>query len=268
MKRVRQVSAYAQPLARSSVVHDAWTRPLVEHLAGDAAHVWHPYTSAAHSSRLWSVASARGVKLCLEGGQEVIDGMSSWWSAVHGYNNEVLNTAARDQLSRCSHVMFGGLTHRPAVALCELLVDIVPGKLNRVFLCDSGSVSVEVAIKLALQYWRAQGRPAKSRLLACRGAYHGDTFGAMACCDPVNGMHAELFDAVLPRHIFAPRPDVRFGTRPGVCDDRRSARHNQPSSAADELERIIDLHADELAALIIEPIVQGAGGKIVFARPH
>lgn len=230
-----------------SILQRAWKRPVAEHLAADQAHVWHPYTSAAHSSRVWSVASASGVRFQLESGESVVDGMSSWWAAVHGYNNEVLNKAARDQLERCSHVMFGGLTHRPAVALSEALVDLAPGDLNRVFLCDSGSVSIEVAIKLALQYWRAQGVGTKTRLLGLRGGYHGDTFGAMACCDPVNGMHAELFSSVLPKHLFAPRPDVRFGEK------KRSA-------SADELEKMIAEHAHELAAVVLEPIVQGAGG--------
>lgn len=242
---------------KSPAVQRAMRRPLREHLLADSAHVWHPYTSAARPSRVWSVASAEGVRLRLESGEEVVDGMSSWWAAIHGYRHQVLEAAARDQLSKCSHVMFGGLTHRPAVALCELLAELAPGELNRVFLCDSGSVAIEVAIKLALQFWRAHGRPAKQRLVACRGAYHGDTFGAMACCDPVNGMHAELFEGVLPRHIFAPRPDQRFGVRPGFGEDIAA---KTPSVAADELESIIERQKDQVAAVILEPVVQGAGG--------
>ncbi|KAJ8601342.1 hypothetical protein CTAYLR_009368 [Chrysophaeum taylorii] len=256
----RTLSARTQEATKTTTLQRAWERPLGAHLAADAAHVWHPYTSAARRSRVWSVASAHGVRLRLESGEEVVDGMSSWWAAVHGYNHERLNAAATEQLSRCSHVMFGGLTHRPGVALCEQLVEIAPGAdLSRVFLCDSGSVAVEVAIKLALQYWRAAGRDAKTRLLATRGAYHGDTFGAMACCDPINGMHAELFSAVLPRHVFAPRPDSRFGARPGLSDLRR-VPSREGGAAADELERLIEAHADELAAVILEPLVQGAGG--------
>lgn len=242
----------------------AWTRPLAEHLAADAAHVWHPYTSAARRSRVWSVASASGVRLQLESGEQLIDGMSSWWAAVHGYNHPVLNAAATEQLGKMAHVMFGGLTHRPGVALCEKLSSIAPAGLNRVFLCDSGSVAVEVGIKLALQYWRAQGKTAKTRLMATRGAYHGDTFGAMACCDPINGMHAELFAAALPQHVFSPRPALRFEPRRSTWA-HGSVREEDWS--ADTLEALVETHADELAAVILEPIVQGAGG-MWFYHPN
>ena len=219
--------------------------------------MWHPYTSAARRGKLWSVASAKGVELTLESGETVIDGMSSWWAAVHGYNHPVLNEAVIKQLEKCAHVMFGGLTHRPAVELCETLVEAAPGDLNRVFLCDSGSVSVEVAMKLALQYWKAQGLQKKTRFAALRSAYHGDTFGAMSCCDPVNGMHAELFDAVLPKHLFLPAPDLPFGWS---STKQRTTR----STCIDEMERMIAEHADSLAALIVEPVVQGAGGMRIY----
>jgi adenosylmethionine-8-amino-7-oxononanoate aminotransferase len=189
-----------------------------------------------------AVESARGVRLRLADGTELIDGMSSWWAAIHGYAHPVLDAAARDQLGRMSHVMFGGLTHEPAVRLCDRLVSLAPAGLEHVFLCDSGSVSVEVAIKMALQYWRGAGQPAKRRLLTWRGGYHGDTFMAMSVCDPEGGMH-RMWDGVLPRQVFAPVPPVAF----------------EPDYAAG-LTDLIGAHADELAAVIVEPVVQGAGG--------
>jgi len=195
------------------------------------------------------VESAAGVRLRLaeEGlagsGTELVDGMSSWWAAIHGYRHPVLDRAAADQLTRMSHVMFGGLTHEPAVRLCERLVAMAPAGLDHVFLCDSGSVSVEVAVKMCLQYWRSAGRPAKRRLLTWRGGYHGDTFMAMSVCDPEGGMHA-LWDGVVARQVFAPAPP------PGPVD---------PGYAA-TLVGLIAEHADELAAVIVEPVVQGAGG--------
>ncbi len=198
------------------------------------------------------VESAAGVRLRLaeEGlagsGTELVDGMSSWWAAIHGYRHPVLDRAAADQLTRMSHVMFGGLTHEPAVRLCERLVAMAPAGLEHVFLCDSGSVSVEVAVKMCLQYWRSAGRPAKRRLLTWRGGYHGDTFMAMSVCDPEGGMHA-LWDGVVARQVFAPVPPAGFAA--GV----------DPGYAA-TLAGLIGEHADELAAVIVEPVVQGAGG--------
>jgi adenosylmethionine---8-amino-7-oxononanoate aminotransferase len=189
-----------------------------------------------------AVESARGVRLRLADGTELIDGMSSWWAAIHGYAHPVLDAAARDQLGLMSHVMFGGLTHEPAVRLCDRLVSLAPAGIEHVFLCDSGSVSVEVAIKMALQYWRGAGQPAKRRLLTWRGGYHGDTFMAMSVCDPEGGMH-RMWDGVLPRQVFAPVPPVAF----------------EPDYAAG-LADLIGAHAGELAAVIIEPVVQGAGG--------
>ncbi len=193
------------------------------------------------------VESAAGVRLRLaRSGTELVDGMSSWWAAIHGYRHPVLDRAAADQLTRMSHVMFGGLTHEPAVRLCERLVAMAPAGLEHVFLCDSGSVSVEVAVKMCLQYWRSADRPAKRRLLTWRGGYHGDTFMAMSVCDPEGGMHA-LWDGVLARQVFAPPPPAGFAA--GV----------DPGYAA-TLAGLIGEHADELAAVIVEPVVQGAGG--------
>jgi adenosylmethionine-8-amino-7-oxononanoate aminotransferase len=220
----------------------------------DREHIWHPYTSMTTPLPAYPVASADGVRLKLEDGRQLIDGMSSWWCAIHGYNHPELNRAATEQLGRMAHVMFGGLTHEPAVSLARQLIAITPEPLQHVFFSDSGSVSVEVAIKMALQYWQAQRQPGKSRLLTIRGGYHGDTFGAMAVCDPVNGMH-ERFAAVLPQHLFADRPRSRFGTalEPGDID----------SFAA-----LIGRHAGELAAVILEPVVQGAGGMWFYSADY
>ncbi|MBM9622902.1 adenosylmethionine--8-amino-7-oxononanoate transaminase [Streptomyces zhihengii] len=217
-----------------------------ELLALDRAHVWHPYGPMPGRTDPLVVRSASGVRLRLaeetEGRTELIDGMSSWWSAVHGYNHPVLNEAATAQLGRMSHVMFGGLTHEPAVRLAARLVEITPEPLRHVFLCDSGSVSVEVAVKMCLQYWRSLGRPAKRRMLTWRGGYHGDTWQPMSVCDPEGGMHG-LWQGVLPEQIFAPAPPAAF-----------------EESYAEGLRELIGRHADELAAVIVEPVVQGAGG--------
>ncbi|MEU8617683.1 adenosylmethionine--8-amino-7-oxononanoate transaminase [Streptomyces sp. NPDC048623] len=217
-----------------------------ELLALDRAHVWHPYGPMPGRTEPLVVASASGVRLRLaepvEGQAELVDGMSSWWSAVHGYNHPVLNEAARGQLDRMSHVMFGGLTHEPAVRLAARLVEITPEPLRHVFLSDSGSVSVEVAAKMCLQYWRSLGRPAKRRLLTWRGGYHGDTWQPMSVCDPEGGMH-ELWSGVLQRQVFVDAPPVEY-----------------EESYAELLREAIERHADELAAVIVEPVVQGAGG--------
>ncbi|MFO0691620.1 MAG: adenosylmethionine--8-amino-7-oxononanoate transaminase [Myxococcota bacterium] len=219
----------------------------------DRRRVWHPYAGAV-ASPLFAVESAAGVRLRLEDGRELIDGMSSWWSVIHGYRHPHIEAAVKRQLERLPHVMFGGLTHEPAVRLCERLVERAPAGLERVFLSDSGSVAVEVAIKMALQFWRARGRPERRRLLALRGGYHGDTFGAMAVCDPVTGMHG-LFSGLLPAHVFAERPARRFGER---CT---------PEDLAD-LTRLVETHRDELAAVILEPIVQGAGGMWFYSADY
>jgi adenosylmethionine-8-amino-7-oxononanoate aminotransferase len=192
------------------------------------------------------VESAAGVRLRLADGRELVDGMSSWWAAIHGYRHPVLDAAATAQLGRMSHVMFGGLTHEPAVQLCSRLVEITPDGLEHVFLCDSGSVSVEVAVKMCLQYWQSQGRPQKRRLATWRGGYHGDTFMAMSVCDPEGGMHA-MWGGVLIEQVFAPVPPSGFAA--GV----------DPSYAS-TLRSLIAEHADSLAAVIVEPVVQGAGG--------
>ncbi len=211
-------------------------------LADDRRHVWHPYSPMPAPAPPLPVASASGVRLRLTDGRELVDGMSSWWSAIHGYAHPVLDAAVREQLGAMSHVMFGGLTHAPAVDLARMLVEITPAGLEHVFLADSGSVSVEVAIKMCLQYQRSRGRPAKHRLMTWRGGYHGDTFGAMSVCDPDGGMHG-LWRDVLPQQVFATAPPSAFET-----------------DYVAQLAEMIERHADELAAVIVEPVVQGAGG--------
>ncbi|MEU1015271.1 MULTISPECIES: adenosylmethionine--8-amino-7-oxononanoate transaminase [unclassified Streptomyces] len=214
-----------------------------ELLALDRQHVWHPYGPMPGRQEPLVVESASGIRLRLaDGGTELVDGMSSWWSAIHGYHHPVLNDAVRGQLERMSHVMFGGLTHEPAVLLAKRLVDMSPEGLEHVFLCDSGSVAVEVALKMCLQHWRSLGRPAKQRVLTWRGGYHGDTWQPMAVCDPEGGMH-ELWQGVLPRQVFADAP-------PSAYEETYAAH----------LHDMIGRHAHELAAVIVEPVVQGAGG--------
>ncbi|MEU6830540.1 adenosylmethionine--8-amino-7-oxononanoate transaminase [Nocardia beijingensis] len=208
----------------------------------DAEHVWHPYGGFPATTEPLVVAAAAGTRLTLADGRELVDGMSSWWAAIHGYRHPVLDAALVEQARRMSHVMFGGLTHEPAARLAELLVESTPDGLDKVFLCDSGSVSVEVAVKMCLQYWRSMGKPEKRRLLTWRGGYHGDTFTPMSVCDPEGGMHS-LWTDILANQLFAPVPPSEY----------------HPDYAA-ELERMIAAHAGELAAVIVEPVVQGAGG--------
>ncbi|MBC6456470.1 adenosylmethionine--8-amino-7-oxononanoate transaminase [Actinomadura sp. HBU206391] len=226
-------------------------------LAVDREHVWHPYAPMPATAPAHPVVSAEGVRLTLADGRELIDGMSSWWAAIHGYNHPVLNEALTDQLGRMAHVMFGGLTHPPALRLAELLLKVTPEPLTKVFFADSGSVAVEVAIKMALQFWRSQGRPERHRLFTVRGGYHGDTFGDMAVCDPVNGMH-HLFSDVLPSHVFAPPPPL-WQTGSGDGPD---------PAYLDELAAMVAAHAHELAAIIVEPVVQGAGGMRFYHPGH
>jgi adenosylmethionine---8-amino-7-oxononanoate aminotransferase len=216
----------------------------------DRRHVWHPYGPMPAREAPLVVSEAAGVRLRLArpvaGVDELIDGMSSWWAAIHGYRHPALDAAAREQIGRMSHVMFGGLTHEPAVRLAARLVEITPGPLEHVFLCDSGSVSVEVAIKMCLQFWRSRGLPGKRRLLTWRGGYYGDTFHPMSVCDPDTGMHS-LWAGVLPRQLFAAEPPAGFD----APVDERYVR---------SLAELVAAHADELAAIIVEPVAQGAGG--------
>jgi adenosylmethionine-8-amino-7-oxononanoate aminotransferase len=221
-------------------------RPVDEGLDFDRDHIWHPYTSALAPLPVNKVRSAHGARIVLDDGRELIDGMASWWCAIHGYARPELIQAARKQLGRMPHVMFGGLTHDPAIGLCRDLLDMAPDGLEHVFLADSGSVSVEAAIKMALQYMQAKGETARTRLFTVRGGYHGDTCGAMSVCDPDNGMH-HLFSGLLPKQIFAPVPDCPFH-EPFDPEDFR------------ETERIFRERQAEIAAVIVEPIVQGAGG--------
>lgn len=217
-----------------------------EILAKDRAHVWHPYGPMPGRMEPLVVAGAEGTRIRLADGRELVDGMSSWWAAIHGYRHPVLDAAVRNQLASMSHVMFGGLTHEPAVRLASTLVELTPAGLDHVFLCDSGSVSVEVALKMCLQYWRSRGRPAKTRLLTWRGGYHGDTFHPMSVCDPEVGMH-QLWSHVLPRQVFVDPPPDGFDAPP-------------QRSYLDQLAKALDEHRDSTAAVIVEPVVQGAGG--------
>lgn len=222
--------------------------------AFDRAHVWHPYSSMTEPLPMFPVQSARGVRIRLEDGRELIDGMASWWSAIHGYNHPRLNRAVRDQLEDMAHVMFGGLAHRPAARLAARLIDLTPPPLQHVFFADSGSVAVEVAIKMAIQYWYSQGRSGRSRLLTIRSGYHGDTFAAMSVCDPVGGMH-ELFAGILPKHIFVRAPQCR--------DDA-----DWQETELAELRQHLRTSAHEIAAVILEPIVQGAGGMRFYCPEY
>ncbi len=222
----------------------------------DRTSLWHPYSAVHSPGPLWEVQAAGGVRLSLRGedGQthDVIDAMSSWWCMIHGYRNPVLDNAVTQQLGRFSHVMFGGLTHAPAVDLAELLVSVTPPGLDHVFFADSGSVCVEVAIKLAVQFQGARGRPRRQRMLSVRGGYHGDTFAAMSVCDPVDGMHS-AFDGILPSNIFAPRP-------PSAA----TASSDDVECWAEEVAALAAQHSDELAAIIVEPVLQGAGGMFIY----
>ncbi|AYO20280.1 adenosylmethionine--8-amino-7-oxononanoate transaminase [Vibrio owensii] len=218
-------------------------------LAFDRQHIWHPYTSTLTPLTCYPVASANGVHIKLEDGTELVDGMSSWWSTIHGYNHPHLNQAAHKQIDQVSHVMFGGITHQPAISLCKKLLSLAPSNLEHVFLADSGSVAVEVSLKMALQYWHAKGER-RPKFLTLRHGYHGDTFAAMSVTDPDNSMHS-LYKGFLPEHIFAESPTC------GYWDEWK------PEDLTD-FEHKIETHHKELAAVILEPIVQGAGGMRIY----
>ena len=224
-----------------------------ELLAYDAQHVWHPYSKVESQAPIFPVASAQGPYITLATGERLFDGMSSWWSTLHGYNHPELNRALQEQSAKFSHVMFGGLTHEPAVTLAKNLVELSPAGLEKVFISDSGSVAVEVAMKMALQYWHSKGQ-AKTKFLGLLKGYHGDTFGAMSVCDPVTGMH-QLFSGVLHQNIFAPAPSCKFDS---ACDDSDIA----------EFSELIESNKDELAAVILEPIVQGTGGMRFYSPEY
>lgn len=211
----------------------------------DRQHIWHPYTSMLDPLPCYEVSSAHGSRITLADGRELVEGMSSWWAAIHGYNHPRLNQAIQQQVNKMSHVMFGGLTHNPAIALCRQLLAIVPEGLTKVFLADSGSVSVEVAMKMAVQFWSGQSAR-RHKFLTLRGGYHGDTYAAMSVCDPENSMHS-LWQGYLPEHLFVPVPECRFS-------------QTWQESDADALRQSIAEHHNDLAAVILEPIVQGAGG--------
>lgn len=223
-------------------------------LSFDKTHIWHPYASMPNTLPVYPVIAASGVRLKLEDGKELIDGMASWWSVIHGYNHPQLNDAIRKQLDMMAHVMFGGLTHRPAVELADLLIKITPEPLERVFFCDSGSVAVEVAIKMAIQYWYALGHPEKQKLLTIRSGYHGDTFGAMAVCDPVNGMH-NIFSYLLPQHYFADAPRSKY--------DEEWEEEDIKS-----FQSLLEQHHANIAAVILEPLLQGAGGMRIYCPEY
>ena len=220
----------------------------------DLKHIWHPYSSLTQPVPPLHVESAKGVEIHLKDGATLIDGMASWWSAIHGYNHPALNKAAKDQIDNMSHVMFGGLTHDPAIALCQQLINITPEPLTKVFLSDSGSVAVDVAMKMAIQYWYSQGQTNKTEFVGLRGGYHGDTLGAMSACDPDTGMH-HLFTGILAKQHFVNRPQAKFG---------------EPCARADteEMKNLLLSHHQTIAAVILEPVVQGAGGMYFYSAEY
>jgi adenosylmethionine---8-amino-7-oxononanoate aminotransferase len=220
----------------------------------DRDSIWHPYSAMSSDLPVYHVESAEGVRINLSNGQELIDGMSSWWSVIHGYNHPQMNQALEHQLKAVAHVMFGGLTHTPAIELTEQLLSITPEALDAVFYSDSGSVSVDVAMKMAIQYWHAKGKKHRQRFISLRSGYHGDTFGAMSVCDPETGMHS-LFSNAIPKQVFIERPQCRFGE---ACTEKDIA----------PLKQALTEHGENVAALIMEPVVQGAGGMWFYSADY
>lgn len=229
-------------------------RSAVNWVNQDKDYVWHPYSAMGSEQPVFPVQSAKGVRIKLQDGRQLIDGMSSWWCAVHGYNHPRLNRSIQDQLQSMAHIMFGGLTHEPAVTLAKKLVELTPASLATVFFSDSGSVAVEVAMKMAIQYWNAKGQKSKQKFVSLRSGYHGDTSGAMSVCDPKTGMHS-LFSRVVTKQYFVPQPSSRFAK---PCDE----------SELDAMRETLQKHQKDIAAVILEPIVQGAGGMWFYSAEY